>query len=119
MAAGQISAEQLKYGASYRSYTDSGETHFKSQLGSHAVGDAAGDQRHRIKLLMSFEGSSIEEHFIAIADNGCGMTAEQLQQFLIYFKTKEVGRGTISACAGLTPLLSGTGPQSHPSGGRI
>ncbi len=68
---------------------------------------------------MSFEGSSIEEHFIAIADNGCGMTAEQLQQFLIYFKTKEVGRGTISACAGLTPLLSGTGPQSHPSGGRI
>ena len=95
-SAGRMAAtpKNVEYGATYRVYTDSGDTHFKSQVDAlrelvdNSVqyapkgNEDPGGEPPKIEVVVSLEGRNESDHFVAVADNGCGMDEKMLYDFL-------------------------------------
>eukprot|EP01043_Picozoa_sp_COSAG02_P018757 COSAG02_NODE_884_length_16193_cov_20.464086_11_plen_100_part_00 len=89
---GGAGTKELSYGATYKAYTESGEAHFNTYLDGvrelldnsveYALqGNAHGDQKPEIKLVISLTGQP-NQHTVAVGDNGRGMNETQLHEFL-------------------------------------
>ena len=85
-------SKDIKYGASHRTYTDSGDTHFKTykdalrelvdnSIEYAPVGNSGPGQKPQIYIVFSLKGPP-EEHTVAVCDNGRGMSEKQLTDFL-------------------------------------
>ena len=85
-------SKDIKYGASHRAYTDSGEAHFNTykdalrelvdnSIEYAPVGNSGPGQKPQIYIVFSLKGPP-EEHTVAVCDNGRGMSEKQLTDFL-------------------------------------
>ena len=84
--------KEISYGATFKAYTDSGETHFNTYLDAlrelvdnsaqYALsGNTDPGENPDIQIVISVKGRP-EEHLVAVGDNGRGMKEEHLVDFL-------------------------------------
>lgn len=87
-----VGEKELRYGATYKTYTDSGEAHFNTYIDAlrelldnsveYALeGNTGPGENPEIQLVISLKGTQ-EEHTVAVGDNGRGMRETHLFDFL-------------------------------------